>query len=110
MKVKSFDRLIRYVKTIYHGFSHDMSHQEEDRMESSEAVMISLGCLGLVLVLAIVIICLLHCCGQKKRKRKRKEPEVPSQGTDQLIPPIFLYTEGISDPLYQADLIDKIKS
>lgn len=78
-------------------------------MDASLWVIIGSTVVIFIMILLIIAVCLWYCKCSPKRGR-RQGPEEPSLSTDQLIPPIFMYTDGMKDPLYQADLVDKVRS
>jgi hypothetical protein len=72
--------------------------------------------LGAIVVIA-ALICICRCCVPKspavKPARERgdaKERRDAREGlTENLIPPVF-YTEGMQDPLHQADLSESVRT
>ena len=78
-------------------------------MNASLWVIIGSAVVIFIMIMLIIAVCVWYCKCSRKRWRKRG-PEEPSLSTDQLIPPIFMYTDGMKDPLYQADLVEKIRS
>lgn len=61
----------------------------------------------LVMIVILIVVCIKFC---RPSKRRRFDEDAPSLSTDQLIPPIFMYTDGMKDPLYQADLCERVKT
>ena len=78
------------------------------------------GGISLIGILIIIIaLAYKFCCKNKKYKKKKGnqmlseknlEPLDPNESLNtSLIPPLF-FTQGIQDPIYQADLVDNIKA
>lgn len=73
---------------------------------SDEYILIICICVPVFIGLVIIIIVLLYYrCKQKQREKAENFENNRSETTASLIPPVF-FTEGMSDPLKQDDLID----
>lgn len=77
----------------------------------SEYVIVAAIIIGTMLLIAIVCVCVKNCLYERKVKKRRNRRDVksPKSSTDLIIPPIF-YTDNLRDPLYQEDLVEKVKS
>lgn len=77
-------------------------------MPSDEQWIITAAVIGGgILILVLIVLLIRRCYLRGKQKRLETHP-TSEQSVERLIPPIF-YTDGLKDPLYQADLVDPAK-
>ena len=61
--------------------------------------------LGVMVIITFIVFICIKLANCRKEKENNMENNMFSETTASLIPPVF-FTEGISDPLKQEDLID----
>lgn len=104
------------VCTSHVTFASRKPHNLQDFLEKvykamwSDYLIVASIIIGTVLVIAIVCVCIKNCLYERQIKRRRnRQRDMPKSSTDLIIPPIF-YTDNLRDPLYQEDLVEKVKA